>query len=56
MSPGYIKVRHHLRELSKLEQELKGALQRCDTAQRSTRRNEQRCPVLETMGKRKRSE
>jgi DNA-binding transcriptional MerR regulator len=51
-----IKVRHHIRELCKLEQELKGAIQRCDTTQRSTRRNEQPCPVLETVGKRERTE
>jgi DNA-binding transcriptional MerR regulator len=42
-----IKVRHHIRELHKLEDELKSAVQKCDTARKRTRRNPQRCPVLE---------
>jgi DNA-binding transcriptional MerR regulator len=48
-----IKVRHHIRELHKLEDELKSAVQKCNTAQRRTRRNQERCPVLESVRNRK---
>jgi DNA-binding transcriptional MerR regulator len=48
-----IKVRHHIHELQKLERELQSAIKACDTAQRRTRRNQQRCPVLEPVGNRK---
>jgi MerR family transcriptional regulator, copper efflux regulator len=48
-----IKVRHHIRELHKLEHELKSAVLRCATAQKKTRRNRQWCPVLEPVGHRK---
>lgn len=41
------KVRHHIRELHKLEGELQRAVQECDAAQKRTRRNLQQCPVLE---------
>ena len=50
------KVRHHIRELHKLEGELKSAVQRCDTTQKRTRRNRQRCPVLEPVASRKGTE
>jgi DNA-binding transcriptional MerR regulator len=51
------KVRHHIRELHKLEDELKSAVQECDTAQKKSRRNRQPCPVLEQVGrKRKRKQ
>ena len=42
-----IKVRHHIQELRKLEHELQCAMKACHTAQRRTRRIQQRCPVLE---------
>ena len=48
-----IKVRHHIQELRKLEHELQSAMKACDTAQRRTRRIQQRCPVLEPVGHRK---
>lgn len=48
-----IKVRHHMRELQKLEHELQGAIKACDKAQAGNRHNQQRCPVLEPVGNRK---
>jgi len=51
------KVRHHIHELRKLEDELKSAVQECDSAQKRSRLNRQPCPVLEYVGqKRKRKE
>ena len=50
------KVRHHIQELSKLEEELRCAMKACDTAQRRTRRIQQRCPVLEPVRNQKGTE
>jgi len=41
-----IKVRHHIHELHKLEEELKNAMHACDKAQAANRDNRQPCPVL----------
>ena len=47
------KVRHHIHELRKLEHELKSAVQECDSAQKKSRLNRQRCPVLEQVGQKR---
>jgi hypothetical protein len=44
------KMRHHIHQLRKLENELKSAVQECDFAQKKGRLNRRRCPVLEQMG------
>jgi DNA-binding transcriptional MerR regulator len=48
-----IKVRRHIHELHKLEHELQSAIKACATAQRRTRPNQQQCPVLEPMGRKR---
>jgi DNA-binding transcriptional MerR regulator len=51
-----VKVRHHIYELQKLECELQSAIKACEAAQRRTRRNHKRCPVLESGLNRKRTQ
>jgi DNA-binding transcriptional MerR regulator len=47
------KVRHHIHELRKLEDELESAVQECDSAQKKSRLNRQPCPVLEQVGQKR---
>jgi DNA-binding transcriptional MerR regulator len=47
------KVRHHIHELQKLEEELRSAVRVCDTAQKRSRSNRQPCPVLEQVGQKR---
>jgi len=41
------KVRHHIDELQKLEEELRSAVQKCDRVQKRSHGNRKSCPVLE---------
>jgi DNA-binding transcriptional MerR regulator len=47
------KVRHHIHELLKLEDELKSAVQGCDLAQKRSRDKRRPCPVLEQVGQKR---
>ena len=47
------KVRHNIRELQKLEEELKSTVRECDIAQKKSSGDRQPCPVLEHIGQKR---